>query len=174
MVPGVSPTPRKPRKRKKRTTELNSNLLWQFYLKGFHCLNRNGSYFRQLLRPAFSRTYFERAVPILRAYAVANQNEDDLPPGFGDQMQACPLSFRDLLHLDYSICLGYAELRKNRKQKDLKSVMEWPGPTGYGGVFIASDAILNPTMDLEEDLFDDDDDFDDPDEDGRNEPPFDI
>ena len=73
-------------------------------------LMRSGAYFRQLLRPGLSHTYFQRALPLLQEYAAANRHDLDLPPGFRERLDACPLSPRDLLHLDYAICLGYVEI----------------------------------------------------------------
>lgn len=83
--------------------------LWRYYQRGYHCLVRNGLYFRDVLRPALSHVYFQRAVPLLVTYARVSRGQMDLPPGFGEQLQACPLTPRDLAHLDYAICLGYAE-----------------------------------------------------------------
>src|SRR5436309_12391970 len=83
--------------------ELDNDTLWRCYQRGYHCMIRSGLYFRQLVRPALSHVNFQRALPILVVYARANHNDDDLPPGFSDQMEACPLTLRDLLHLDYAI-----------------------------------------------------------------------
>ena len=168
------PKPPKRRRKKKVAATLDPNQLWQYYQRGYLCLMRNGLYFRQILRPALSHVYFQCAVPILRTYARANQNEGDLPPGFGDQMQACPLTLRDLLHLDYAICLGYADALRGRKTSKLEDVMDWPGPGGFGGFFIASDAILSPTLDLEEEMLEEEMEDDDDDGPMMNEPPFDI
>ena len=71
---------------------------------------RSGVYFRQILRPVLSHAYFQRALPLLHEYAAANHRDVELPPGFRERLDACPLSPRDLLHLDYAICLGYVEL----------------------------------------------------------------
>jgi hypothetical protein len=99
-------------------------------------------------------------------------------------MEACPLTARDLLHLDYAICLGYAEsLGADPLALAAFPVLEWPGPAGHSGLFIAADAILSPGGDIiPEDLddfdFDEDElDLDDDDNDGgENEggPPFDL
>ena len=136
---------------------------------------RSGLYFRQLVRPALSHVYFQRALPILTVYARANHNDDDLPTGFSDQMEACPLTLRDLLHLDYAICLGYAEeLGRTGGRIDAEPVMRWPGPAGTGGVFIAADAVISTQDEPFPDEFDDEDaDGMDDDDDGEESPPFD-
>ena len=135
---------------------------------------RSGLYFRQLVRPALSHVYFQRALPILVVYSRANHNDDDLPPGFSDQMEACPLTLRDLLHLDYAICLGYAEELGGRTGRtDIGPVMRWPGPAGTGGVFIAADAVISTQDEPFPDEFEDtDDDMDE--DDGEDTPPFDL
>lgn len=132
---------------------------------------RSGLYFRQLVRPALSHVYFQRALPILVVYSRSNHNDDDLPPGFSDQMEACPLTLRDLLHLDYAICLGYAE---DAGGKGAGPVMRWPGPVGTGGVFIAADAVISTQDEPFPDEFDDDGDDMDDDDDGEGTPPFDL
>ncbi len=137
---------------------------------------RSGLYFRQLVRPALSHVYFQRALPILVVYARANHNDDDLPPGFSDQMEACPLTLRDLLHLDYAICLGYAEeIGGSHGRRDSGPVMRWPGPVGTGGVFIAADAVISTQDEPFPDEFGDDDpDEINDDDDGGGTPPFDL
>src|SRR5437868_4116827 len=89
--------------------ELEPLALWMYYQRGYTTMVRSGRFFRQVLRPALSHVYFHRAIPLLVEYARANHENSDLPPGFSDQMEACPLSPRDLLHLDYAISLGYVE-----------------------------------------------------------------
>lgn len=155
--------------------ELDPDALWRYYQRGYHCLVRSGLYFRQLLRPALSHVYFHRAVPLLMQYARANHGDDDLPPGFGDQLEACPLTPRDLLHLDYAICLGYAEsLGSDPLALQTLPVMEWPGPSGHSGIFIAADAILNTDAEILPDDFEDlDEDTDEEDDNGDPEP-FDL
>jgi hypothetical protein len=158
--------------------DLNPDALWHYYQRGYTCLVRSGLYFRQLLRPALSHVYFQRAVPLLQEYARANHGTCELPPGFGDQLQACPLTPRDLLHLDYAICLGYAEaMGRNPLTLAQFPVLEWPGPNGHNGLFIAADAILTETeveMSLEE--FEEVEEMLDEDEADDNEtnPPFDL
>jgi hypothetical protein len=155
--------------------ELENDTLWRCYQRGYHCMIRSGLYFRQLVRPALSHVYFQRALPILVVYARANHNDDDLPPGFSDQMEACPLTLRDLLHLDYAICLGYAEeAGGNPGRSDLGPVMRWPGPVGTGGVFIAADAVISTQDEPFPDEFDGNDGDLDDDDDGEDTPPFDL
>lgn len=155
--------------------ELDNETLWRCYQRGYHCMIRSGLYFRQLVRPALSHVYFQRALPILVVYSRANLNDDDLPPGFSDQMEACPLTLRDLLHLDYAICLGYAEEQGgNAGRTDGGPVMRWPGPVGTGGVFIAADAVISTQDEPFADEFDDDADEMDDEDDGEETPPFDL
>src|ERR1051326_8388256 len=109
--------------------DLAPDALWRYYQRGYHCLVRNGLYFRQLLRPALSHVYFLRALPLLLDYARANHGTGDLPVEFSNEMEKCPLTPRDLLHLDYAICLGYAEsLGSNPKLLAAMPMMDWPGP----------------------------------------------
>ena len=118
---------------------LDSDALWIHYQRGYRCLVRNGLFFRAILRSELSHAYFRRVVPLLAEYARANQEGSDLPPGFGSQMDACLLTPRDLLHLDYAICLGYAEACGDTREADrLAPVLDWPGPGGYTGVFVAA------------------------------------
>ncbi|GEM_PF-1907906 len=162
--------------------ELEHDALWRYYQRGYHCLIRSGLYFRQILRPALSHVYFQRAVPLFVKYAQANHGSGDLPAGFSEQLSACPLSPRDLLHLDYAICLGYAEAQGHRSVAPTAlPVMAWPGFGGVNGVFIAADAhllseITSPIVSAsDEDPFDDmDDDLLDPDDDDDSKPPFDL
>lgn len=158
--------------------ELEPDALWWYYQRGYHSLVRSGRYFRQILRPALSHIFFLRAMPLLREYNRANRGKGDLPPGFGDQMAACPLTASDLLHLDYAICLGFAEAQGNNPNLlATLPVLEWPGPGGSNGIFIASDALLvSEIEEIEEDFLDDGDmDFpDDEDESGEPGPPFDL
>ncbi len=161
---------------------LNPEVLWQHYQRGYHCLVRSGLYFRQVLRPALSHVYFQRAVPLLVEYARANHTNSDLPPGFGDQLHACPLTPRDLLHLDYAICLGYAEAQGNNQVLVTDTpVMSWPGPGGSNGIFIAADAVIAQTIEAlygemewdEEEAEEGETESEDPtDEDSK--PPFDL
>ena len=163
---------------------LQFELLWQYYQQGYHSLTRSGLYFRQVLRPALSHVYFQRAMPLLVEYARANRLKGNLPPGFGDQMEACPLTPRDLLHLDYAICLGYAEARGiDPALLSLSPMLDWPGPGGSNGIFIAADAPAGTSLLMSEEIADslddvyrDDDPFDsdDDDEDDDPKPPFDL
>jgi hypothetical protein len=153
--------------------DLEPNFLWRYYQRGYHCMVRSGLYFRQLVRPALSHAYFQRAIPILLVYARANHSDSDLPPGFSEQMEACPLTLRDLLHLDYAICLGYAEaLSEDPVLRGVAPVMQWPGPAGSGGVFIAADAVMLSEDDPFVDEYDEEDE--EPDEDDGTPPPFDL
>lgn len=123
--------------------ELGSDALWYCYQRGYAVLIRSGIYFRQILRPVMSHTYFLRAEPLLLEYAEANRTDSDLPPGFRERMEACPLTPRDLLHLDYAICLGYAEMQGHDPAVlASKPVMDWPGSGAVTGAFIAADALL--------------------------------
>ncbi len=152
------------------------DLLWRYYQRGYHCLVRNGLYFRQVLRPALSHVYFQRAVPLLVEYARASRGSGDLPPGFGDQLEACPLTPRDLLHLDYAICLGYVEmLAENPKTLAGLPVLDWPGPGGSNGIFIAADATISLGSLVEEydEEFEEEEEEED-DGDTGSEPPFDL
>jgi hypothetical protein len=160
---------------------LEPDMLWSYYQRGYHCLVRSGLYFRQVLRPALSHVYFQRAVPLLVVYAHANRGNGDLPPGFGDQMEACPLTARDLLHLDYAICLGYAEAQGiDPVALAALPLLDWPGPGGSNGLFIAADApgiaaALELDFDSQYDQdHDDDDDEGDADDDEDSKPPFDL
>jgi len=153
--------------------------LWGYYQRGYHCLVRSGLYFRQVLRPALSHVYFQRAVPLLVQYARANRGNGDLPPGFGDRMEACPLTARDLLHLDYAICLGYAEAQGTDPEAlSMLPLLDWPGPGGTNGIFIAADALSTVvTLGIEFDAEsneDEDDDEDEPENDENSNPPFDL
>jgi hypothetical protein len=160
------------------------DILWRYYQRGYYSLVRSGLYFRQVLRPALSHVYFQRAVPLLVEYARANRGRGDLPPGFGDQLEACPLTARDLLHLDYAICLGYAEAQGNDPEALAASpLLDWPGPGGSNGLFIAADALGGrETSHLDFDAFSgdsepDDQDMelgDDEDESEDSKPPFDL
>ena len=153
--------------------DLDSEVLWQYYQKGYHCLIRSGRYFRQVLRPALSHVYFQRAMPLLVEYARANHGTGDLPPGFGDQMEACPLTARDLLHLDYAISLGMAEAQGTvPRRKPEVPILRWPGPEGGADVFIAADALLMQEIAEVESGYEEDYLPDDDDDDGA--PPFDL
>ena len=154
--------------------EHEPTMLWRYYQRGYTTMIRSGRFFRQVVRPALSHVYFLRAMPLLVEYARANQNEGDLPPGFTEQMEACPLSPRDLLHLDYAICLGYVETQ-GLDPHLLKSapVLEWPGPSGFSGVFIAADALIPFQLpELDDEIETDEDDEDD--DDDSSSPPFDL
>jgi hypothetical protein len=149
--------------------ELGSDALWHCYQRGYSNLMRSGVYFRQILRPGLSHTYFQRALPLLQEYAAANREELDLPPGFRERLDACPLSPRDLLHLDYAICLGYVEIEGLDPRALLtKPVMQWPGPGAVSGVFIAADALLASGVEI----FGEDEDtgFEADDAEAQNEP----
>lgn len=149
---------------------LEPDLLWRYYQSGYHCLIRSGLYFRQVLRPALSHVYFQRAVPLLVEYSKANRDRGDLPPGFGDQLEACPLTPRDLLHLDYAICLGFAvEQSFVPDPTPTSPMMNWPGPNGANGLFLAVDAVTRQQEAAQDDFLDDDDE-----DDGERKPPFDL
>jgi hypothetical protein len=158
--------------------ELEPDLLWRYYQRGYNCLVRSGRYFRQVLRPALSHVYFQRALPLLVEYARANHGRGDLSPGFGDQMEACPLTARDLLHLDYAICLGYAEAQ-GTDQRALAGVpvLEWPGPSGRQGLFVVADAWdgLQPE-EFPAELMEEDEESDEEEEEQEEGPdtPFDL
>jgi hypothetical protein len=159
--------------------DLSPDLLWRYYMRGYHCLVRSGRYFRQVLRPALSHVYFQRAIPLLLEYARANRDNNDLPPGFGEQMEACPLTPRDLLHLDYAICLGYAEaLGADRRALRTAPLLDWPGPVGLHGVFIAVDSVDGGVLErAEEVMFEEPEQEDEEENDGEGgppEPPYDV
>src|SRR5579859_2877485 len=150
------------------------DLLWRYYQRGYHCLVRSGLYFRQVLRPALSHVYFQRAVPLLVEYARANRGQADLPPGFSDQLEACPLTPRDLLHLDYAICLGYAEARsEDLTDRSALPVLDWPGPGGSNGVFLSVDAEIAEPDPIDWDDEDSESLGDESDDEGSK-PPFDL
>jgi hypothetical protein len=158
--------------------ELEPDQLWRYYQRGYHCLVRSGRYFRQVLRPALSHVYFQRALPLLVAYARANHGNGDLSPDFGEEMEACPLTARDLLHLDYAICLGYAEAQ-GRDQVALAGtpVLDWPGPSGSLGLFILADTWNGlQSQELSEEEFEEIEAEDEEDEDDEEGPdtPFDL
>jgi hypothetical protein len=160
--------------------ELGADALWHCYQRGYSNLMRSGVYFRQILRPGLSHTYFQRALPLLHEYAAANREELDLPPGFRERLDACPLSPRDLLHLDYAICLGYVEIEGLDPQALLtKPVMQWPGPGAVSGVFIAADALLASGVEMfgeeeDTDFEDDGSEAQDEPDGGDSTPPFDL
>ena len=156
--------------------ELGPDTLWRYYQRGYHSLMQSGIYFRSILRPALSHAYFQRAVPLLAEYALANRNESDLPPGFGDRLQECPLSPRDLLHLDYAICLGYAETEQlNSADITDTPVLQWPGLGVDNGIFIAADARRPFVIEALVDEFGGpDDEFSDEEDDDESKPPFDL
>ncbi|HLK56631.1 MAG TPA: hypothetical protein VKU00_08710 [Chthonomonadaceae bacterium] len=156
--------------------ELGPDTLWKYYQRGYHSLMRSGIYFRSILRPALSHAYFQRAVPLLAEYAQANRNESDLPPGFGDRLQACPLTPRDLLHLDYAICLGYAEaVQSHTASVSQAPVMDWPGLGVDNGIFIPADALQAFAMEeLPEEFTGSEEEYPDEDEDEESKPPFDL
>ncbi|HZO89410.1 MAG TPA: hypothetical protein VFB38_13855 [Chthonomonadaceae bacterium] len=158
--------------------ELEPDLLWRYYQRGYNCLVRSGRYFRQVLRPALSHVYFRRALPLLVEYARANHGDGDLPASFGEQMEACPLTPRDLLHLDYAICLGYAEAQSEGLTPTVAPVLEWPGPNISHALFIAVDiggageppGVAEEYADLEEELEEEGEE----DEEEDPTPPFDL
>ena len=153
--------------------ELDSETLWLCYQRGYHCLMRSGRFFQIVLRPALSHVYFQRAVPILLEYARANRGMSELPPGFGEQMVACPLTHRDLMHLDYAICLGISEAQsKSLFLAQNFSELEWPGPTNDANVFIPADSQFAGELAF---FYNDMDDMDDMDDDGDDDnPPYDL
>jgi len=147
--------------------------LWRYYQRGYHHLIQSGYFFRQILRPALSHVYFQRAIPLLVEYAQANRGEGDLPPGFGDRMEASHLTARDLLHLDYAICLGYAETQgygSNRQTALI--VLDWPGLGANNGAFIAADALLKPETEYDEEFPTTEEQSSE--EDDGSKPPFDL
>ena len=156
-------------------SKIDNETRWQNYLQGYQSMIRSGAYFRQLVRPAFSHIYFQRAMPLLDVYAETNRRDSELPPGFGDQMSACPVTMRDLLHLDYAISLGIAENEPTGAPHKLKgAVLQWPGPIVNG--FVPADALISPNeipFDLGPDIdFEDENDFFD--EDDEEKKPFDM
>ena len=156
--------------------ELEPTEMWRYYQRGYVTLVRSGRYFRQVLRPALSHVYFQRAMPLLMEYVRANRGVGDLPPGFSEQLEACPLTPRDLLHLDYAISFGYVEAQGlDPRLLETAPVMNWPGPEGIGGVFIAADALITmEIIDLPDDETDEEDEDGDEDDEGGSSPPFDL
>ncbi|HEV2471230.1 MAG TPA: hypothetical protein VGS41_01100 [Chthonomonadales bacterium] len=154
---------------------LEHEALWRYYQRGYRCLVRSGLYFRRLVRPAMSHIYFQKAMPLFLEYARANRGAGDLPPGFGDQMQACRLTARDLLHLDYAISLGYSEAELQKPAGGgAAPIMEWPGPGGAAGIIVLADAILSAVIDSETEEWDGSEDQSDGEEGGETGPPFDL
>ncbi len=124
----------------------NPEELWQYYQTGCTLLTRSGRFFRQLVRPAFSHVYFQKALPLLHEYSRANRGASDLPLGFGEQMEACSLNARDLLHLDYAICLGYSTGQGSASPTNgREDILHWPGPDIHQGGFILADFFVSPT-----------------------------
>lgn len=130
----------------------NPEDLWQYYQRGYTLLIRSGRFFRQVVRPAFSHVYFHKALPLLQEYAKANKGTVDLPLGFGEQMEAHSLNARDLLHLDYAICLGYSDVQGRKASvKGVDEILYWPGPdTNYGGFIPADFTFPAPVADSDE------------------------
>ncbi len=156
-------------------SKIDNEIRWQNYLSGYQAMIRSGAYFRQLVRPVFSHIHFQRAMPLVDVYAESNRGSSELPPGFGDQMNACPVTMRDLLHLDYAISLGFAESETTGTLREPRGkVLEWPGPSTNGS-FTPVDALIRPEeipFDLGPDFdFDEDDD---PFDDDEDEKPFDL
>ena len=156
--------------------DLGPDTLWRYYQRGYYSLMRSGIYFRSILRPALSHVYFQRALPLLAEYAQANRTEGDLPPGFGDRLEACPLTPRDLLHLDYAICLGYAETEQAHSgELPETSVMGWPGLGVDNGIFVPADALRSFRVEaFMEEFQSSDEDFSDEEDDDESKPPFDL
>lgn len=149
----------------------NPEDLWQYYQRGYALLIRSGRFFRQVARPAFSHVYFHKALPLLQEYATANKGGADLPLGFGEQMEAHSLEARDLLHLDYAICLGYSEVQG--RKSGANDVLFWPGPSPNQGGFLPADRSFSapaPADDIEEAEQEEDEN---PDE-GNTPPSFDL
>jgi hypothetical protein len=122
--------------------ELGPETLWRCYQRGYSSLVNSGAFFRQLLRPVISHAFFQRALPLLQEYARSNSADKDPSPGFRDRLEASMLSPRDLIHLDYAICLGYLDIVAAESGLPGGSfVMQWPGPASVGGTFVASDPI---------------------------------
>lgn len=153
--------------------------LWNYYQKGYHRMVCNGYFFRRLLRPALSHVFFQRAVPVFIEYARANHGLGDLPPGFVDQMESCSLTPRDLLHLDYAISLGLAEMQLNSSLEDT-SILGWPGPALFSSFipadmpYDAMERLLTEILSVDSSEEEDEeleDDFDDDDKDEENNPP---
>lgn len=154
--------------------QIDLHALWQYYQRGYRTLVRNGIYFRKLVRPALSHVYFQRAVPVLADYARAKDGQESLPPEFGDRMQECSLTARDLLHLDYAICLGYAELQgQDPRVLAALPVLEWPGPPGSGLFAIGSDVVSEMSDTEYFDEYETDDNSDDSDDPHEPTPPYD-
>lgn len=161
-----------------RIEQSRTELLWQCYQAGYAHLMRSGAFFGQILRPGISHLRFHRALPLLQEYAASNNRHISVGPSFDERLDACAITPRDLLHLDFAICLGYAQL-EGCTETEIKQppVLAWPGPNAQGGLFVADDAILESGLDL----FDDDelpnlDDFDADDDPrgGGSSPPFDV
>ena len=129
---------------------MGPDTLWRCYQRGYSSLVNSGAFFRQLLRPVLSHAFFQRALPLLQEYARSNSAEKDPPPGFRDRLEASLLSPRDLIHLDYAICLGYLDIIATETgMPGGNFVMQWPGPAALAGAFVASDPIQrNPTPQL--------------------------
>lgn len=170
-VTTASPFPISPMRRM-NIEEFQLETLWRCYQKGYLCMVRSGLFFRHLVRPAFSHVLFQRALPILTVYSRSNRTEEELPPGFSQQMEACPLSLRDLMHLDYAISLGLAEEESILIPSE-KPIMDLPGSMGMTSGYIPLDTAIVPPDDL---FFDDFDDFDEDldDLDNDDSPPFDT
>lgn len=115
--------------------EISPEEMWGYYQKGYLQLVSCGRFFRQVVRPALSHVYFHKAMPLLKEYSRANHGMGDLPPGFGDQMEAHSLTARDLLHLDYAISLGYSQSLGFANAP----ILNWPGPDLYSTAFLAAD-----------------------------------
>ncbi len=151
--------------------DMAPDALWRYYRSGYQCLMRNGKYFRNVVRPVFSQVFFLKTVPLLTEYARANHGIAELPPGFMEQMQACPITPRDLLHLDYAICLGYAEAHVGKSNSQYPP-LGWPGPSGLASIVLPAEAmdalLVEPPMPGMDTILDDEGDGDD---DG---PPYDL
>lgn len=104
-----------------------SDNLWHYYECGYNCLMQNGLLYRQMVRPALSHLNFTKVVPLLTEYARASSRDIELPPGFEGQMEALSITPRDLLHLDYAICMGYSHIHSKDSGHNTP-VLVWPGP----------------------------------------------
>jgi hypothetical protein len=122
--------------------DLGPEALWRCYQRGYSSLVNNGAFFRQLVRPGLSHAFFQRALPLLQEYARSNRSDKDLLPGFRERLEANMLSPRDMIHLDYAICLGYLDLTTPERPGVDNGIMHWPGPASLNVGFVASDPPL--------------------------------
>ena len=122
--------------------DLGPEALWRCYQRGYSSLVNNGAFFRQLVRPGLSHAFFQRALPLLQEYARSNSTDNVLLPGFRERLEANMLSPRDMIHMDYAICLGYLDLNTPEPSAAENGIMQWPGPATSNAGFVASDPPL--------------------------------